>query len=229
MIHPRQCDGREPSCSQCARVASTCQYVVSTVPKPSELRVYVDTLESKVAQLESRLRQTEGSLNDRHPHETFAVGGVASESSLSTTIRDLSLNAGGSTYLGASSNIALARLLEPVLYVDQGPRESQADGRNDEDDHTPLVGRPSPIIHGGDGLDVAAFSESIVDELFKTYMEYVSLPFPIIHSRKLRDMHARRAKPNGLFEVCILHLVYAIGGAHLTLVWPRGWADAERR
>lgn len=229
MIYPRQCDGREPSCSQCARVSSTCQYVVSTVPKPSELRVYVDTLESKVAELESRLRQTEGSLNDRHPQETFGIGGVASESSLSTTIRDLSLNAGGSTYLGASSNIALARLLEPVLYVDQGPRQRQADGRDDERRDALLVGRSSPIIHGGDSLDVSAFSEPIVDELFKTYMEYVSLPFPIIHSRKLRDMHARRAKPNGLFEVCILHLVYAIGGAHLTLVWQGDWTDAELR
>ena len=192
--------------------------MASTVPRPSEQRVYVQTLERKVADLESRLRHAE-SLVDHCSQEGFRVAGVVPESSLSRTIRDLSLNASGSSYLGATSNIALARLLEPVLHTDKGTRRRQGGAGSDEVDNGPSVSQNLPVDESEDALDVSTFSEPVVDKLFQAYMEYISLPFPIIHSRKLRDMHNRRAKPNGLFEVCVLHLVYAIGGASLTLVW----------
>lgn len=181
--------------------------------------MYVQTLERKIAELEIRLRRAEGSLNNNHPPETPGIGSITTESSLSRTIRDLSLNASGSTYLGATSSIALARLLEPALHAKNGFGGSHDAGRrNDDPENIPSVGQESQTSTNEDVPDISAFSGPTVDRLFKAYMEYVSLPFPIVHSRKLRDMHARRAKPNGLFEVCILHLIYAIGGAHLALV-----------
>lgn len=179
--------------------------------------MYVQTLEKKVAELEIRLRHAESSLNDKQSPETPGIGSIATESSLSRTIRDLSLNASGSTYLGATSNIALARLLEPVFENGPGGGYVVRHGTEEPEHISPVV-REYPTSTNEDVPDTSAFSGPSVDKLFKAYMEYVSLPFPIVHSRKLRDMHARRAKPNGLFEVCILHLLYAIGGAHLALV-----------
>lgn len=56
----------------------------------------------------------------------------------------------------------------------------------------------------------------IADRMLAGYLTHASTAFPILHSPALRDLHARRA--GGLtsaYEVCVLHLVYAIGGRFL--------------
>lgn len=61
-----------------------------------------------------------------------------------------------------------------------------------------------------------------MEPLFQAYLALVCPFYPIVHSKKLRDMHNRRQKPNDLYEVCTLRLVYAIGGVTLELV--RSWS-----
>lgn len=188
------------------------------MPKPTEQRAYVKTLESKIADLEMRLKRAERSVVESEPQESYRLADLPPESSLSRTIRDLSLNASGHGYLGGTSNITLARVLEPILNSDRADRAPQDISRTEEPELDPLIPRILSARDGENLVDVPAFSEPVVERLFQAYVEYVSLPFPVIHSRKLQKMHERRDKPNGLFDISVLHLVYAIGGISLTLV-----------
>lgn len=176
------------------------------------------TLESRVADLESRLRRAEQSANSGELHGSYRLSDMPPETSLSSTIRDLSLNASGYSYLGGTSNITIARVLEPVLHIDQFQTSPHGESRNYGSEVDPLATRNVSSGEDEDALDVAAFSNPMVEQLFRAYIEYVSLIFPIMHSPKLQDMHERRSKPRGLFEVAVLHLVYALGGITLTLV-----------
>jgi hypothetical protein len=57
--------------------------------------------------------------------------------------------------------------------------------------------------------------------LIQAYMKYVAPEYPIIHSRRLRVMHARRNMLHDTWEVAVLHFVYAIAGSSLQLVYSR--------
>ena len=188
------------------------------MPKPTEQRAYVKALESRVADLESRLKRAERSANSVESQGSYRLSELPRESSLSSTIRDLSLNASGYSYLGGTSNITIARVLEPVLHIDRSAKRTHDEPRTYAADADPLVTRNFPSSEDEDGFDVASFSDPMVGKLFRAYIEYVSLIFPIMHSQRLHDMHERRDKPNGLFEVAVLHLMYALGGITLTLV-----------
>lgn len=192
--------------------------MASTVPKPTEQRAYVKTLESRIAELESRLKRAERAADPRESQETYRLNDLPPESSLSSTIRDLSLNASGYNYLGGTSNITIARVLEPVLHIDRSQRTVPQERRVRGSDRDPSVARFVPSSDDEETLDVASFLDPVIDKLFRAYIEYVSLIFPIMHSRTLQDMHERRSKPRGLFEVAVLHLMYALGGITLTLV-----------
>lgn len=175
-------------------------------------------LESRVAELESRLKRAERSANSGEPQEFYRLTDLPPESSLSSTIRELSLTASGHGYLGGTSNITIARVLEPVLHIDRSQTIRHDDPRTYGSEGDPSGARIVSSNEDEDALDVASFSDPMIEQLFRAYIEYVSLIFPIMHSQRLQDMHERRDKPNGLFEVAVLHLMYALGGITLTLV-----------
>ncbi|KAK5056204.1 hypothetical protein LTR84_012757 [Exophiala bonariae] len=211
----QRCKSRKQKCS---RVSEKCRYVASTVPKPTEQRAYVKALESKVAELENKLRRAERAADPRVSQETYRLNDLPPESSLSSTIRDLSLNASGYNYLGGTSNITIARVLEPVLHIDRSLISNHQERTVLGSDRDASTARLVQSSEDEDTQDVASFSEPVIEKLFRAYIEYVSLIFPIMHSRTLQDMHERRSRPKGLFEVATLHLMYALGGITLTLV-----------
>jgi hypothetical protein len=101
--------------------------------------------------------------------------------SLSGAIRELSLSASG-FYVGGTAHITLGRLLGSAF---PGPQTSS------ETTATSNAGS-SPSAGNGNFINVPMFSEPNVEILFKAYIKYVAPEYPIIHSRGLRDMHARR-------------------------------------
>ena len=175
-------------------------------------------LESKVADLERRLKRAERYATETRPQESHYAFELPSETPLTRTIRDASMNASGYNYLGGTSNVTIARVLEPVLHIDRTHSVWHDEPRNHRSQRAASVHRASSPSEEEDVLDVTAFCDPVTDRLFQAYTEYVSLIFPIMHSRRLHDMHARREKPNGLFEIAVLHLVYALGGITLNLV-----------
>ncbi|ETN38617.1 uncharacterized protein HMPREF1541_06654 [Cyphellophora europaea CBS 101466] len=220
----QKCDGQEPSCTPCLKSSKRCQYVASTVLKPTEQRTYVKTLELKVADLESRLRDSEASARggDDEFDESYRLSDVPPENPLSKTIRDLSLNASGYSYLGGTSNVTLGHLLGPVLQIGVRPTNDKNRMNANDPDKDPLVTRRFSSTDEAEVCSGLPLTEPVVEQLFEAYMDHVSHLFPVIHSPKLREMHARRSKPKGPFEVCVLHLVYAIGGVTLSSAERKG-------
>jgi hypothetical protein len=129
----------------------------------------------------------------------------------------LSLNAGG-YYVGATTHITLGRLLGSAL---QGlPKTNCSSSTGDA--HTLVSPSPSrsrsPICHEAKLPGTSLFLRDEADVLFDSYIKTMSTEYPIIHSKRLRDIHARRGQLQVAWEVAILHHVYAIGGRCLELV-----------
>jgi hypothetical protein len=97
--------------------------------------------------------------------------------SLSGAIHELSLSASG-FYVGGTARITLGRLLGSAF---PGPQTS-----NETTGTSNASGSPS--VENGNFLNVLLFSKPNVEILFKAYPKYVAREYPIIHSRRLRDM-----------------------------------------
>jgi Fungal Zn(2)-Cys(6) binuclear cluster domain len=119
-IRKQKCDGSQPECSTCARLEVECRYIVPSAPKPQEAKLYTRALENRVAELETAL--TNSGLADagldhwaQGPRKQQIEGGEdGQEYSLLAAVRDVSLNTSGS-FIGGTSNITLARILESIL------------------------------------------------------------------------------------------------------------------
>ncbi|CAK7232464.1 hypothetical protein SBRCBS47491_008280 [Sporothrix bragantina] len=60
------------------------------------------------------------------------------------------------------------------------------------------------------------------DRMLAGYLTHASTAFPILHSPALRNLHARRGALENSYEVCVLHLIYAIGGRFLETTGESG-------
>lgn len=183
------------------------------VPRDAEQKRYIKALEERVAELEKNLSYSGRSgVADDHL-EPIRPREIAVDS-LSIAIRDLTLNASGYSYIGGSSSITLGRLLEPVLHSNKQSMDDVVDDYNRD----PLVTRIFPQVVDEPLPDTSSFSDPIAETVFLAYIDNISPFFPLLHSRKLQDIHLKRNKLNSIFEICVLHLVYAIGGRTLELV-----------
>lgn len=197
-------------------------------PKPQEARIYIKSLENRVAELEMSLAkggQSEAALDHlmryQSPSDVESVDRVEVFSLLST-VRDLSLNTSGS-YVGGTSTITLARILESVVgRADTYEASLQTSGWEKPTSPTPELassenGRFSPV-------SVPSTTQSfhvqpnIGDKLLQAYLNHVSKNFPVLHSAQLNDLHRRRTALSDASEESILHLVYALGGQYLESV-----------
>lgn len=183
-------------------------------------------MKERIVELEASLATAESiaATNSAGHASTRAFALPPADSPLSRIVRDLTLNASGYSYLGGSSNITVARILETALEPStsashnhhssaaQKSLEGMSEPTND-----PLVTRKYSRLEAQQ-IDIAPLSDPAVEPLFQAYLALVCPFYPIVHSKKLRDMHSRRQKPNDLYEVCTLRLVYAIGGVTLELV-----------
>ncbi|RDW69874.1 hypothetical protein BP6252_08894 [Coleophoma cylindrospora] len=202
----QRCNGAHPACFSCSKTASQCRYELSKIPKATEHKLYVRALEERVAELESGLSYG-GKLGCADDHwERLQPREETSMNSLSGAIRELSLSASG-FYVGGTAHITLGRLLGSAFPGPQPANQAVAT----------LEARDNPSMGDGKFLKVPMFSRPNVEILFKAYMKYVSPEYPILHSKRLRDMHARRNMLTDTWEVAVLHFVYAIAGSSLQL------------
>lgn len=185
--------------------------------KASDHKLYIKRLEEKVKLLQRRL-SSGGARPRPDDYRERLQRTEANVDSLSHAIRDLALNASGYSYLGGTSNITLGHLLEPILDKDEQHLIDREVAAVDDPNRDPLVTRIFPRLE--DNLpDTSLLAEPIVDTLYHAYIEHVSVQYPFIHSTELQELHSRRTNPKDLYEICILHFIYAIGGR--TLEWVR--------
>ena len=201
-------------------------------PKPQEARHYIKALESRVAELELYLTRT-GQADAGFDHleqvppartlldEDYGEGGEVY--SLLTAVRDMSLNTSGS-FVGGSSTITLARILESVVgsgVKDQLAFQSAAwedIGTEPPEAISPETGRQSSFGANSHTTDTISIQPQLGDRLLQAYLGNVSVNSPVVHSTQIQNLHNRRDLLEDPYEKSILHLVYALGGQFLESV-----------
>ncbi|ETS76568.1 hypothetical protein PFICI_11955 [Pestalotiopsis fici W106-1] len=211
-----KCDGLEPSCSSCLRTGSECRYVGSVGPTAAETKIYVKTLEHRVAELESIL-SANGNIDVAGDHWERVRPRADSIDALSSAVCDLSLNACG-FYVGGSSSLAIGSLLASL--VQSGQRHSGNRPISRPRRHLAELepaSEPFPQDNDYHVPDISCFDDRNLDRLFDAYLNFFSSQLPVIHTPVLQKFHERRTEITDPFEASILHLVYAIGGRCLEL------------
>lgn len=61
-------------------------------------------------------------------------------------------------------------------------------------------------------------SPEAAPKLLEGWIKYLSTQYPVIHTPRLRELHARRGESLGVVEESMLHLVYANSGRALEVV-----------
>ncbi|RDW88310.1 hypothetical protein BP6252_00342 [Coleophoma cylindrospora] len=221
------CDGSQPNCSSCARLSLDCRYVMPSHPKPQEARIYIKSLENRVAELEMSLArggQGDAALDHYTNYNSPSDGDPGDKvevHSLLSTVRDLSLNTSGS-FVGGTSTITLARILESVV----GNRNNQTftihTATCDRADTPPpeYISSENGCISPESAQSTAPSFQlhpSLGDKLLQVYLKHVSINFPVVHSGQIKELHRRRESIVDPCDEGILHLVYSLGGQYLEM------------
>ncbi|EXJ88132.1 hypothetical protein A1O1_05060 [Capronia coronata CBS 617.96] len=220
-----QCDGKHPTCLSCENTKSECHYVLPAVKNRSEQRLYIRALEERVAELESGLSY-DGRIGVADDHWERLRPREDSFNDLAGAIRELSLNASG-YYVGTTTHIALGRMLGVAIQGHPSSKPSHpvpnVEQHADKDRQATQASGPGPApdilppLEGVKPPKLSLFARDEAEVLFQSYMKSISTLYPIVHSKRLRGIHARREKLQDLWEVSVLHFVYAIGGRSLEL------------
>ncbi|KAF2769755.1 hypothetical protein EJ03DRAFT_87887 [Teratosphaeria nubilosa] len=227
-LRKQKCNGQHPVCSNCKASDAICEYDISNSLARSRAQ-YLRALQ-RIEELEGILQQAgipgHGSKDWRECSElkTEEAGGMSeslkSASSFVDVLRDLSLDAGGG-YVGASSNITMARMLSTIIKAKEESLSSSSPERHN------LMPK-SLNGHGfGDSADAHTVTfmdidPELADRMIHGYFRHISTLWPIFDSGFVRSLHSSRQILTGTFERAILHLIYAAGGRFLETTGETG-------
>lgn len=236
----QKCDGSHP-CSKCKSSSLNCEYVIPQKPMPFGKNQYIKSLERRVAELETILAThgLEEPSNDHWKATSPSVStsvqtdaarsmdqtGPSPESaaddseeavlewhdggdSVVSVLRSLSLDVNGSGYMGASSQISLGRLFN---FLDSGRRHCDEGGLHSSRRRRATT-LPSSTRDVQEPIDFTDVSSNIADRLLAGYMKHIATRVPVAHSVWIREVHNRRHSLTDIFEITMLHLVYATSG-----------------
>ncbi|KAF2703725.1 hypothetical protein K504DRAFT_417739 [Pleomassaria siparia CBS 279.74] len=245
----QKCNGTNP-CEKCEANKQHCEYVIPHKPMPFGKQHYIKALERRVAELETMLA-TSGmvELTSDHWSRTAAptaatttatsVTGSSTQTDISkvdlneeilewrdgvdsvaSVLRSLSLDVNGSGYVGASSHIAFGRLFS-FIGVRDGRRLVESHSRH-----------PASHLQSGGGsedtIEFAEMPDNVADRLFGGYLKHIATRWPFIHSVWAREIHGRRHALTDVFEITMLHLVYATAGRFVETTGETGNFHAKR-
>ncbi|GAB7359105.1 hypothetical protein MBLNU230_g5176t1 [Neophaeotheca triangularis] len=234
----QRCDGVSPSCKSCLKAKAICTYEVPMrVRYPGGKSRYISALEDRIAMLEASMPEySEDHLvaKTSSPVQQSEKSSGGEASRLSNTInhnsqRDeqgtstvvdgvafLSLSASGATdvasephYLGSSSGVTIARLLQASIFDDSLGNEqrrfygSQASSP-DADERSPLNVRKASC---------ALPEINIASKLLKTFFEKLHTRWPLLDRRLYEDLfqqHWQNATSLTSMQRSMFHLVFAI-------------------
>jgi hypothetical protein len=202
-------------------------------PKPDHKKLYITALEDRVAELETFLsglghntvgndhwKQTQLQSQDEERQQVVAEVHQAQESptnppseeidTLLGAVRDL-VSSASTNYEGGKSTITMGRVLGSVIKTQKSPK-SELDNRDEDPPKTisraELVERMGPMF----------VSSVTATRLLDGWIKHLSTRYPVIHTPRLRELHARRNEELDVYEASILHLVYANSGRILETV-----------
>ncbi|RDW70997.1 hypothetical protein BP6252_07560 [Coleophoma cylindrospora] len=183
-------------------------------PTPAEVGSRKNQSKTAVSRAESGASSEEP--EDVETGEVDAMIGV---------LRDLSLDANGG-YMGATAHITIGRLVGSIVKGKNSVRAS-SDISSVKEHLSPSTIMDDEAFEYYDSA-FARIPTYTADQMLSGYMDHISTGFPVVHSLKIKDIHSRRAMLDDVYETCILHLVYAIGGRILELTGEMGCFYPER-
>ncbi|KAI1774282.1 fungal-specific transcription factor domain-containing protein [Hypoxylon cercidicola] len=221
----QKCDGALQSCSTCRRLGARCRYKPKSTPGRDEKQLYVAALEARVAELETFISSTgHPSVGDDHwiPMQNqnrdsqlqYEIG------RLPNTIKSLISDA-SSNDAGPESEISLGRILGSVL---RSRRLRTTEWQSDDKSSTRSVSR-SELVNAMGPMFV---SSTVATKLFNGWLKHIAVRHPVIHTPRLRELHARRDTRLDIYEKSLLHLVYANSGLFLERAGETGDFFAEQ-
>jgi hypothetical protein len=221
----QRCDGAQPACLACSKTGNQCLYVASQAASGAGRREHVKALEERVAQLETSLALHGASdVGDDH----FRIATLMAQDTDSVddgnevfiAVRDLSLAASGH-YVGGTSNIAIGRVLNSVV---QSQQQAQAVATSQSEEVSPAVedSRLNPMV------DLTTMDEHTADRLIHGWYRHIATRYPVIHTSEVKRLHESRANLASTYEMCILHLIYAVSGRWLESAGETGYFFSDK-
>jgi hypothetical protein len=126
-------------------------------------------------------------------------------------LRDLVSSASGNEVQGRKSSITLGRVLGSVINSQKAPKTEL----HREDDHQARTISRAELIKMMGPMFV---SPTVATRLLDGWVKHLATRHPVIHTPRLRELHARRNEVLDVYEKSILHLVYANSGRYLETV-----------
>jgi hypothetical protein len=206
----QKCDGAQDQCSTCRRLGLECRYKAHLTPKPDQKRMYIKALEEHVADLERLLAESgHDSVTVDHwkerRHQLRRDSYMQNEpshhkshDSLPATIKDPIWNAIINTG-NDQSTLSTGRLFKSVIHNDMS--------RTTQSSRLPATSRLVELT-----------PPEMASKLLNGYIKHLSTQYPVLHTPRLRALHAKPVATLNIFEQCILHLVYANSGRILEAV-----------
>lgn len=199
----QKCDGAQESCSTCIRLGLRCHYKPHLTPKPDQKKLYIAALEDRIAELESLLSDLgHESIGEDHlwrekQNQFQNDDGQAQDDQQNEDYDEPSMTREPAPTFGESDTgkkISVNRVLGSIVKTQKSPRSN-----NDRGENPP---NRSELIA----------SSTIADRLFNGWLNHLSTRYPVVHTPRLRELHARRTETLDVFEESLLHLVYANAG-----------------
>lgn len=226
----QRCDGAHPKCLSCSKTRNECVYIAQQPQGVDHRREHITALEERVAELEASLAfYGAPDVGDDHfriaklmpPHENEGDDG----NEMFIAIRDLSLAASGH-YVGATSNIAIGRVLNSVVQS-QEPASGRGDSSN-----VMGVEDPSPKSMNDARLEnmvnLSCMDSHTADRLIQGWHRHIATRYPIIHTPRVSYLHSHRASLTDSYDKCILNLIYAVSGRWLESAGETGYFFSDK-
>ena len=142
-----------------------------------------------------------------------------------SVLRSLSMDVNGAGLVG-SSHLVVGRLFSSMSRArntaDSTPNHSR---ENTSSTSSAASHRRAQSLSETDlppPIDLADVPSDTADRLFRGYLQHIATRFPVIHSVKARRFHDRRHSLCDVFEITLLHLIYATAGRFIETTGETG-------
>lgn len=193
-----------------------CYYKPQLTPRPDQKKVYIGALEDRVAELESILAGL-GHETVSHDHWRgelqFQYDGRASRPDDYVVASGDMENASSSPGLkpgDGNPTLSLGSVFNSVIQT----RKSSASHVSDEEESPKSI----PTSELMESMGRMFLSPATASILLDGWVKYLSTQYPVIHTPRLRELHARRDDSLDVYEESMLHLIYANSGRVLEVV-----------
>lgn len=146
-------------------------------------------------------------------------------------IRDLSLAASGH-YVGATSNIAIGRMLRSVVQSQHLAPVETNETLGMDASQDPAAEDPSPKSMDGIQSDqmasIMCIDSRTADRLIQGWHCHISTRYPIILPSRVTDLHSQRAILSNPYDRAISNLIYAVSGRWLESSGETGYFFSDK-